>query len=56
MKKGTAVRVRMPRGGEREGKFVGVHDTERGQWYEIKPPEKGAVTFRARPSMVTPVF
>lgn len=54
MKKGTSVTVRMPRGAERTGRYVGVVDSARGQFFVIKPHEKSAQTFKARPSCVTP--
>lgn len=54
MKKNTKVSVRMPKGASREGKIVG-EETNRGLWYVIQPPEKGAATFKARAAMVTPV-
>lgn len=54
MRKGQKVTVRMPKGPNREGKYVGEEE-KRGTWYVIQPPEKGAQTFRARPSTVTAV-
>jgi hypothetical protein len=54
MKKGTKVTVRMSKGPSREGKYVGREES-RGEWFVIQPPEKGAATFKARPSQVTEV-
>jgi hypothetical protein len=54
MRKGAKVTVKMPRGANREGKFVG-EETNRGTWYIIQPPEKGAQPFRVRPAAVTPL-
>lgn len=53
MKRGTLVTVRMPRGPLRQGTYFKAHMTLKGEWYEIKPLEKGSPTFRARPSCVT---
>lgn len=54
MKKGTKVAVKMPKGPNREGKFVG-EVTNRGTWYVIKPHDKGAMEFKVRPATVTPL-
>lgn len=54
MRKGAQVTVRMTKGPNREGKFVGREES-RGEWYVIQPHEKGAATFKARPSQVTEV-
>jgi hypothetical protein len=54
MRKGQKVTVRMPKGPNREGKYVG-EETNRGTWYIIQPPEKGAQPFKVRPATVTPV-
>ena len=52
MRKGEKVTVRMPKGANREGKFVG-RETNRGEWWVIQ--ELGSKkTFKARPSMVLP--
>lgn len=54
MKKGTVVKVTMNRGPERTGKYVSSDTTgSRGEWWIIKPLEKGAAEFRVRPSCVT---
>lgn len=54
MKKGTQVRVKMSKGPDRVGKYVGKEEA-RGEWYVIQPPEKGSATFKARPSQVAAV-
>ena len=54
MRKGQKVTVKMPKGPDREGKYIG-EESKRGTWYIIQPPEKGAATFKARPASVTPV-
>ena len=54
MRKGQQVTVKMPKGPNRNGKYVG-EETNRGTWYIIQPPTKGAPTFKARPASVTPV-
>lgn len=52
MRQGAKVSVRMSKGADRAGKYVGK-ETNRGEWYIIQPHEKGAATFKARPSQVT---
>lgn len=54
MRIGAKVTVRMPRGENREGKYIGK-ETARGEWYIIQPHDKAAQPFKARPSMVTPL-
>lgn len=54
IRKGAKVTVRMTKGENREGKFVG-EETNRGTWYVIQPHEKGAQPFRVRPACVTPL-
>ena len=56
MKNGTSVSVRTPRGTVKLGKLVKKDTTgTRGEYWVIKPHEKGAETFKARPSMCTAV-
>ena len=56
MKNGTHVEVRTPRGTTKTGKVQSKDTTgKRGEYWVIKPHEKGAPTFRARPSMCTAV-
>jgi hypothetical protein len=55
MKKGTSVEARTPRGTIKTGKYQTTETGAKGQWFVIKPHEKGAPTFKARPSMVTAV-
>lgn len=54
MRKGAQVTVKMSKGADRVGKFVG-EETNRGTWFIIQPPEKGSLPFKARPSTVTPL-
>lgn len=54
MRNGMKVTVKMPKGPNREGKYVG-EESNRGTWYVIQPHEKGAAPFKARPSSVTPL-
>jgi hypothetical protein len=54
MRQGAKVSVKMSKGPNRDGKYVGK-ETNRGEWYIIQPHEKGAAPFKARPSQVSPL-
>jgi len=51
-KKGQKVKATPVRGKEREGTFVGLHSSMKGDWAEIKPAD-GSKNFKTRPSLVT---
>lgn len=54
LKKGQQVQARTLRGNDvREGKIVGIEDSSKGKWYEIKPND-GSVNFKTRAARITP--
>jgi hypothetical protein len=54
IRRGAKVTVKMAKGPNREGKYVGEEEN-RGTWYVIQPHEKGSQPFKARPANVTPL-